>query len=737
MILQPNQPQKTSGMFADEDAEAKPNLAKLNSYYTDGDSVDQDVFAEMRSNLLLVSGEHYNYKKAQFYRRLRDNRELSQEQKLRLTKNHIQKICKLYANNIISMNPNVGFMPKDEKSMHDMKVSTMHASVWADAMERYYLQDKFDDWVDSFVQIGEVAVKIFYDPMLGEVKGYEAQTDPETGNPFLNELQEPIADETKPVVSGEFVFEEIYGFNLLRPPECKDIRKAEWLCIRKMVNKPELLRKFKSDEQKQAYISSDQDETYMIFDPMGGGYKKSSNQTMIREYYFRPSLLFPEGYYYITTKSGILMEGTLPGGLFPIIVMPFDKLATTPRGRSPVKTMRPYQAEINRAASKIAEHQITLGDDKLIIQNGSKVSAGASLPGVRTVNVTGTNPTVMAGRSGEQYVGYMNGQITELYQVLMVQEQAEDNTMKMDPYMMLYSSARNKKKFQRYIKRFEKFLIEVVHLYLRLAKLHLTDDAVIWAVGKSEQINLAEFRELPDTNFEIKIEAQADDIETKLGKQLVLNHALQYVGPNMKPEERGMLLRQMPFANFDESFSDLTMDYDTALNDMLQLDRGERPPINQYDNHVYMIRKLSARTRKSDFPFLPPQVQNNYRQKIKLHQDMEAANQLAIQRAEQGFIPTGGYLVTCDFYVKDPSDASGLKTRRARVPYQSMEWLMTQLEAQGNSQQALSDMNSGQLAELANNVSSKLGGMSVLNPGAGMSGIQTVNQPAPRNAMGM
>ena len=37
--------------------------------------------------------------------------------------------------------------------------------------------------------------------------------------------------------AGEFVFEEIYGFNLLRPPECKDMRKAAWLCIRKMVDK--------------------------------------------------------------------------------------------------------------------------------------------------------------------------------------------------------------------------------------------------------------------------------------------------------------------------------------------------------------------------------------------------------------------------------------------------------------------------------------------------------------------
>jgi hypothetical protein len=102
-------------------------------------------------------------------------------------------------------------------------------------------------------------------------------------------------------------------------------------------------------------------------------------------------------------------------------------------------------------------------------------------------------------------------------------------------------------------------------------------------------------------------------------------------------------------------------------------------------------------------------VQNNYQQKVVLHQQMEAANQLAIQRAEQGFIPTGGYAVVCDFYVKDPTDPTGLKTRRARVPYQAMEWLINQMEAQGQSQQSMQDMNQGAVAGIANQMTQQRG----------------------------
>lgn len=693
----------------------KPTISVLNGYYTDADGVDQGIYSEMRSNIQLASGDHYTKRQSTFFRRIRDSKDLSDQQKIRLTKNHVRKICQLYSNNILSTNPGVGFMPKDENSMHDLKVSDMHHAVWQDAKSKYCLEDKIEQWCDNYVQVGEVHVKLFFDPTLGPLKGYEAQTDPETGNPAMDDFMQPIPDETKPHFEGEFVFEEVYGFNLLRPPECKELGKAEWLGIRKMVSKDELLRKCKGNDELTSKIRSDQDETYMVFDALNGGYKKSNKQTMLREYYFRPSLLFPQGYFYITTKEGILAEGELPGGLFPIVSALFDRVQTTPRGRSPIKAMRPYQAEINRSASKIAEHQITLGDDKLLLQNGTKATAGVSLPGVRTINYTGSEPKILAGRDGSQYLNYMNSQITELYMVMMVQEQEQDKDAKADPYMMLFASAKQKKKFQRYIGRFERFLIEIVRLYLELAKIHLPDDAVILAVGKNEQVNIQEFRQLAKTCYEVKIEAQSDDIETKLGKQMVLNHALQYVGPQMKPEDIGKLLRAMPFADFDESFGDLTIDYDSAQNDMLALDRGEQPPVNQYDNHIYNIKRLTTRVRKSDFKFLPPPIQNNYLQKIQLHQQFEAKNQLAIQRAEQGFIPTGGYLVTCDFYVKDPSDATGVKTRRARVPYQSMEWLMQQLESQGGSQDQLQDMNQGAQAGLANAVTSMGGGA---RPGA-------------------
>lgn len=712
------------------------DVADLNALYLDGDSCDTAVFAEQRSNLLLVAGEHYNRRHSQFYRRIRDSRELSSEQKLRLTKNHIQNICKIYANNIISVTPGVGFEPKDEQSIQDQKAAELHHSVWQYLSDKHDIQSSLiDQWCDNFIQLGETITKIFWDPNAGEVKAYEQKVD-EEGNPVHLDSQgeetlEPVdqfgqphqmaPDMSLPVFTGDFVYEEVYGFNLLRAPQARRLDDSPWLCVRKMVNSKEWAKRYEHDEEKAKMFQPSGEDTFVVFDSGNGGYKKVEGMSMVREFYFRPCPEYPNGYFYLSTKEGIFERGELPGGIFPIVYEQYEKIQTTPRGRSPIKHMRPYQIEINRSASKMAEHQITLGDDKILIQNGTKVSPGVALPGVRAVNYTGQEPKVMEGRSGAQYLEYMAGQIQELYMVMNVAQDTEKSDAQLDPYALLFRSASQKKNFQRYTKRFEHYLMNVCKTSLRLAKIHLPEDQIIWAVGKSEQVNIAEFKNSNDICYQIVVEAQSDDIESKLGKQLVLNHVLQYVGTQLKPEDIGKLMRQMPYANFDGSFDDMTIDYDSMVNVELALDRGEQPDTSSQDDHVYAIKRLKLRTRKPDFKFLSPQIQQAYQMVIQQHEQLEAQRQVTLQRAEQGYIPTGGQLLGCDFFVTDPANPS--KTRRARIPSESINWLVTQLEAQGQGLEQLETMDPGAQEGIAQAMLSQPGAVPQPRPGVQHSAV--------------
>jgi hypothetical protein len=501
------------------------SVSDLNELYRESETCDKEHFAEQRSNILLIAGEHYT-KKANVWNNIRSRSDIPENQKIRLTKNHIQKIVKVYVNSIVTAAPNVIIQPNNDKEIRDKKSAQMRQSVWSHAKKRYRLKEKIREWAKDYTGVGEVATKIFWDPNAGDFKDYAEETD-----------EEGKVTKT-PVFSGDFIIETLYGFNLLRDPNAQDMRSSRYLIVRKMVDIKPLKAKYANDEDKLKFLTEEQDGTFVVFDGQRGTYGRSKGQTMIRETYYRPCMEYPKGYYYISTQSGILEEGELPFGVYPIIWGGFEKIQTSPRARSLVKHMRPYQAEINRSASKMAEHQITLGDDKIVFQGGGSVEQGGILPGIRGIRATGGQLTVLPGRDGSQYLNYMQSQISEMYEVMMVSEtMAEKISGDMDVYALLLRTASQKKAYSEYIQGFEQFLTDFCETFLKLAQYYYPDDMVIPMVGSTEYVNLTEFRNAEPLGYQITLENTSEDIESKLGKQLVLNQALQYGGQVLTREE--------------------------------------------------------------------------------------------------------------------------------------------------------------------------------------------------------
>ncbi len=88
------------------------DISELNSLYVQGETVDNELAAEQRSNLLLVAGHHYSKRRtSRFWNQLRESENITRTQKIRLTKNHIQKITKTIINGILSYGPDVSIGP--------------------------------------------------------------------------------------------------------------------------------------------------------------------------------------------------------------------------------------------------------------------------------------------------------------------------------------------------------------------------------------------------------------------------------------------------------------------------------------------------------------------------------------------------------------------------------------------------------------------------------------------------
>lgn len=698
-------------------AKAK-TISDLNRIYQDAETADKELFSDMRSNVLLASGDHYTRKISPYTTRLRENQAIPEASRLRITKNHVYKISKYYEASIYAYSPGVAVMPRNPGEIQDQKTAELNQSAWLYEKDRARLKERFRDGVGDMFKLGEVCWILKWDPELGVLQGYEQEVD-EDGEPIFGEDGGPKPDMSRPVMGGGIVYESVYAANLLRNSNTKNMLENDVWIIRKMVPTTELKAKYKGDPDKLRFISDTNDETFIVFDTSRASYVETKSMCLVREFYYRPCQEYPEGYFFITTESGILEEGPLPFGIWPIAWAAWDTYPTTPRGYSPIKIMRPYQSEINRASSQLALQQVTLGDDKVIYSSGTKLAAGALLPGVRGITYQGSSPSILPGRDGSQFLGYIESTIAEMYSVMMVDElQVEKNLQQSNDLMVeLFKTMRQKTKFSAAAEKFEQFMIDVCSIALQLAKKYWDDSTMVPAFGRSEYINIAEFKNSDPLHYRIKLEAQDDTVETKMGRQLTLNQIIQYAGSNLERDDIGMLVKAMPYANTNEAFDDLTLNYENARNIMLQIERGESPIIHPDDDANYMIKKLSNRMKKPDYSLLPIPVQSMYDQVLAYFTNLSAEQQQKILAAKNAYIPASGPLVACDMYVENKQDPTK-KPERARVPTQALQWLLNTLENQGMSQAQLDMLDAASQARIAEKITNQ---PYLSSPGQGIS----------------
>jgi len=678
----------------------KLTISDLNKLHTDSNGLDNEVYAEMRSNVLLVSGEHYARRTRKYFDRLRENESIPSDQRIRIVANHIQKITKLYCNNTLAYVPGVQAYPNNDTETQDVKCADLSNKVWDYGKRQFGWEVYRRNSVFDFFTLGEVGSKVYFDQNKGKFlgkkpkPGYEPQLD-EQGQPLP-----PDEEDLVPTFSGELCVERLYGFNLFRAKEAKTWAESWFIGNKKLAQKKQLEARYAGDEDKLKYIQTSFMERFVIFDGTSSSYRESENEVLVYEVFVRPCPDYPNGAYYYHTAAGIIEEGELPYGIWPIAIENCEEYQTSPRGRSPIKHGRPFQAELNRAISKMAEHQITLGDDKMVFSHGSKVSQGAAMPGVRAIYTTGGAPAILEGRSGEQYLGYTDFIIKQLYSAMMVEEDmAETDKSQADPYAMLYASVSQKKKFSFFTQKIEGFFANLMSIYLDLARHYMSDEDLLAAIGRDEVINVSEFRNMSPLAYMIKACAVSEDAETALGKQLVYNHVLQYVGPNLSRDDIGKILRSMPYGDFKNAFSDFTMDDENANNDILRIERGDVPSIRPGMDPEYILKRITARQKKPDYEFLPPAIKEVYETySAALAEQM--ADEVVQQKALQAdFIPAQGFLTPCDFYVPDPATPS--KTHRARLPIDSLAWLVKRLEGQGITLEKLESLQGSAQSQVA------------------------------------
>jgi hypothetical protein len=416
------------------------------------------------------------------------------------------------------------------------------------------------------------------------------------------------------------------------------------------------------DEQKLSYIhEATSDDTYQVFDGLTGQYNEAKEHCLVKEMYIRPCPQYPVGYYFYFTQDGILEEGELPTDSdgkalpFPVLYCGYDQSNTSVRSYSVIKQIKSYQMEINRSASAIVMESLVLGHSTVLTQAGSKLSSQGIGNGMKSLTYTGTEPKILRGSNGDQYINYQDMNTREMYQIAMVPYREQDKAPQTNDTMsLLFRSLKEKKKFSYYAEKFERFMCKMCDLSLALSKVFLSEEEMIPMVGRNEVVNIEEFKSVKPMHVMIKIRPRTDDFVSMMGKSMQVSQILQYAGSSLTPTDVGVLARNLPFLNEENIIEDAVLDYDMATNTILALDRGEKPPISDLEDHTYMIKRLTNRMKKPDFSLLSPEIQGAYQERVDFHNKLLISQQQEAAKAKSGYVPTGGGLVAVDMYVPDP-----------------------------------------------------------------------------------
>jgi len=692
----------------------------LDSLYRHADSLDLHVFDRFVSYERLSGGDHFYQ---QMRSRLRDNRSWEKQfpkSRLRLVQNHISRYVNVWSNSILDLAPDVDILPDNPREEQDKKAATLNRSVKAHIIEETDFYSLQEELVKDFIVLGEAILKISFNPGIGPLVPGQVHKilDQETGQIF--NLQDMMP-------GGLIEFERIEPENLLRDPMARTWLDARWVCHRHMMDKQKvirLIREIYKDDRNMAQekINSlvENDETRSAYSGTENiyGNEEENRKVLIREFFWRPEPgKYPKGRYAMATKGEIILESDLPAGIFPFEFVNFESNHGTPRGESRIKQLAPIQLEINRCVSKMAEHQITLGDDKIISTAGSKIAEVNKYEGVRLFQVTGgTVPQILEGRSGAQYLDHLINQVATFDKIAEMSEISEDKISALDPFAIFFLTSRQKKKFAKHASKFERFLIRIWKKTLKLHKKAVHPNTAIKILGASEKINIDEYKSMDDLGFQVKLKARTEDPESLIARQFQINQFLQY--GNLSEADFGALAKESPFFHKSDVALQSILRSERAQNMILKLDKGLDLPVSVGDDPKYMLQRLDTRMSSPDYDTITHRAQNGliipteqihevYERKRQEYVELQAQQMQQKLQMEQGFVPSTGRMIPVQMYDSKVNDDGSVSSKRVLLPNDSLEYLIKLLQAQNVTMSTLQGFSSETQAELASQLTSQ------------------------------
>ena len=680
------------GFRASTESDRPYSIQKLNEKFEQGRRADETIFGEMRGGLLLYSGRHNPKDRSGAANSVTNfrvyghiSRDGKGENRLQIVDNHVPRVADVYINEIMSAVPDIIVNPAEGGDIRASRLAEMNQAVWKEHKKKIgkYQMHIYDE-AQTFVTVGEVAVKIYWDDEKEWLK------------------EEPVSP-----------------FDLVRAPGSKRLEDSPWLIQTSVYTKQEFQEAYGKKLAEQLASQggglnegeSQGPKSHMIFKTSEREYSEL-DAVEVKEFYLRPNKKYPQGYFVFFTENKLLQEGPLPGGIFPIVTTRCLTTPGLPRGHSFIRNIYNLQMEINRATSQDASNMIHFGDDKIVTNSNSSVQLDKKFKGISHLKVSTYNDVKSAvmylpSAGLPKYMEYIQNLIKKIdYKAHIVSTMEEKkNPRAGDISFVLYSRIKDKRKFALIGTRFEEYQKEKGRTVLALLRHYLNADDIIHSGNRQDTILIDDFKETSDIDYQFDINVGNSTPEEALGKQLQVQQALQYIGPNLNPMQIGLLLRATTLGDSPEIIDSFTANHDSAVQNLILLEKGVMPVITRTEDFAYKAERVAQRMNRPDFQQLPQQIQQLFHQFLQTCEQKLAEQERQKIMADKGLIPTTGYQVTCDFYTTKPGAKGTPVTSKVKVPADALEWLLQAMEKQGSYQNNVENLPMSSQINVGNQIS--------------------------------
>jgi hypothetical protein len=473
----------------------------------------------------------------------------------------------------------------------DVNLKRLPLTMWLQQCGHAYMHIAFDD---------ELGAPL-YDPMSGDFLGYE----------------------------GKILVEPVSAFEIFADPLATTLDEAQWM-VRAKVRKLDYFRTRYPErgglvKEEGAWLLSIQYEQRIQSLTSTG--MSSANSAIMMEnsaielsYYEKRSRKHPQGRHVIIANGVVLKDAPLPVGEIPYAKFDDVLIAGKYYSEATITHARPLQDQYNKTLTRRAKWTNALLAGKYIAARGH-----------------GLAPEALDDQSGEvvEYDPVANAAPPTAMQLPVIPSYAytETDQLKKSLYDIFGLSEVSRGQLpsasipavgmQLLIEQDEtRIAIEVEqheHAYARVGTLMLLYAAKFFKTDR----NLAEKNansEMVIRKFSGKDLPQRPDVKVVRGSTVPTSSALRkqdvmnayqngLLGNPQDPMVQERVLEMMEFGNNEGLWEDSALDANQARREILMIEKGEQPPIDKFDNHAFILRKLNNYRKSDKFMDLPPEAQ--------------------------------------------------------------------------------------------------------------------------------